>query len=202
MSQVQINPKRGIHFHEAVRAFLRHDPDVILIGEIRDGQTAQEALRASMTGHKVFATLHANKPLDALLRLNDLGVSWAYLANNLGMVITQRLVRRLCPLCKEGRRVRCTDLPEYGRKYLSQEEQIIFTAQGCSRCREGFDGRTVIAEVLGIHDGMVRMISCGDMIGLKDHLKAQKDHRTLVSDARRLVLAGTTSVEEIVRVLG
>jgi len=202
MSQVQINPKRGIHFHEAVRAFLRHDPDVILIGEVRDAQTAQEALRASMTGHKVFATLHANKPLDALLRLNDLGVSWAYLANHLGMVITQRLVRRLCSLCKEGHRVRRADLPEYGRKYLSQEEQVIFTAQDCSRCREGFDGRTVIAEVLGIHEGMVRMISCGDMISLKDHLKAQKDHRTLVLDARRLVLAGTTSVEEVVRILG
>ena len=165
MSQVQINPKRGIHFHEAVRAFLRHDPDVILVGEIRDAQTAQETARAAMTGHKVFATLHANKPLDALLRLNDLGVSWAHLANNLGMVIAQRLVRRSCPL-------------------------------------NGFQGRTVIAEVLDINEDMARLVGRGDIMGLKDHLTAQAGYRTLAADAQRLVSAGITTVEEVVRVLG
>jgi type II secretory ATPase GspE/PulE/Tfp pilus assembly ATPase PilB-like protein len=95
MTQVQTNEKRQITFGQAVRAFLRHDPNIILIGEIRDRETAGEALRAAMTGHKVFATLHANRPVDAILRLNDLGVPYTHLAGNLTMVITQRLVRCL-----------------------------------------------------------------------------------------------------------
>lgn len=95
VTQVQINDKREVTFNDTVRAFLRHDPNIILIGEIRDRQTAQEAIRAAMTGHKVFATIHANRPVDAILRLNDLGVPYTHLAGNLGMIITQRLVRRL-----------------------------------------------------------------------------------------------------------
>ena len=96
MTQVQMNEKRGICFGEAVRSFLRHDPDIILIGEIRDQLTAQEALRAAMTGHQVFATLHTNKAFDAILRLHDLGLPLTHMAEYLSMIIAQRLVRKLC----------------------------------------------------------------------------------------------------------
>lgn len=105
MTQVQTNEKRGISFSHAVRAFLRHDPNIILIGEIRDKETAQEAMRAAMTGHKVFATLHANRPMDAILRLNDLGVPFTHMAGNLSMIITQRLVRCLSEGSYKGRTV-------------------------------------------------------------------------------------------------
>ncbi len=202
MSQVQINPKRGIHFHEAVRAFLRHDPDIILVGEIRDGQTAQEVVRAAMTGHKVFATVHANRSFDALLRLNDLGVPWVHVAHNCGMVITQRLVRRLCHLCKEAKLVRREDVFKYSAKYLSQDLQTVFKAKGCSCCHEGFLGRTVIVEVLRIDDAIARMIGKGEIMELKNYLETQPGYRGLVSDAQRLISAGVTSVEEATRVLG
>ncbi len=97
MTQVQTNDKRSVDFSNTVRAFMRHDPDIILVGEIRDQETAREAVRAAMTGHKVFATLHANRPVDAILRLHDLGVPYANLAGNLTMVIAQRLLRKISP---------------------------------------------------------------------------------------------------------
>ena len=101
INQVQINEKQGITFAHATRAFLRHDPNIILIGEIRDTDTAKEAMRASLTGHKVLSTLHTNTAVDSIYRLNDLGIELSHIANSVLAVISQRLIRKLCVFCKK-----------------------------------------------------------------------------------------------------
>ena len=202
MTQVQTNERREVNFGNTVRAFLRHDPNIILIGEIRDKETAQEALRAAMTGHKVFATLHANRPLDAVLRLNDLGVPYTHMAGNLSMVITQRLLRCLCPVCKKDELVSKFELPEHERKYVRQDEQTVCGAQGCAQCEGGFKGRTIVSEVLPLDDAIQTMIGKGQVMELGQYLRCQKGHVTMFDDARRLVAAGITSVAEAVRILG
>ncbi|MBI4310086.1 MAG: Flp pilus assembly complex ATPase component TadA [Candidatus Omnitrophica bacterium] len=202
MIQVQTNDKRGISFGHAVRSFLRHDPDVILIGEIRDRETAQEALRAAMTGHKVLATLHANRPADAILRLNDLGVPYTHMAGNLSMVITQRLLRRLCPRCKSGRPVVKIQLLPYEHKYIEKEGQVIFEPRSCAQCHAGFQGRTAAAEVLSIDQDLGALIGKGDIMGLQERLSQNTEYITLFDDARRLIKQGVSSIQESVRVLG
>ena len=202
MTQVQMNEKRGITFSDAVRAFLRHDPDIMLIGEIRDQHTAQEALRAAMTGHKVFATLHANRPLDAILRLSDLGVPFTHLAGNLSMVITQRLLRRLCTACKTAQAIRKSDLAPYQHKYIESEHQEVFAAQGCPQCSQGFCGRVIASEVLNIDDEILAMMGEGRIMHLRGHLKHKAYYWSMLNDVRRLLQEGQTTIEEAVRVLG
>ncbi len=176
MTQVQINEKRGISFHQSIRAFLRHDPDIILVGEIRDELTAQEALRAVMTGHQVFSTLHANRAIDAIVRLHDLGLPYSYMADHLSLIVSQRLVRKLCSFCKTP-------------------------PTGCSQCRGGYCGQTVVAEVLVIDEKVSELIFSGDLVGLKRLLK-DNNHLTMADDARDLIERGITTREEIRRILG
>jgi len=201
MTQVQISHKRQITFGHAVRAFLRHDPNMILIGEIRDQETAREALRAAMTGHKVFATVHANRPVDAILRLNDLGIPYSHLAGNLTMIITQRLLRRLCPFCTIHKSFLKDQLEPYERPYIEEDDQGISLAQGCDQCIHGFKGRIAAAEILAVNDEIETLIGEGDITGIRQYLK-QGQYRTLFHDARQFIREGITSIEEAVRVLG
>ncbi|MBI3601271.1 MAG: Flp pilus assembly complex ATPase component TadA [Candidatus Omnitrophica bacterium] len=201
MTQVQINEKRGISFGQAVRAFLRHDPDIVLIGEIRDQLTAQEALRAAMTGHQVFATLHTNRALGAILRLHDLGLPLTHMADHLSMIIAQRLVRKLCPVCKQKKKLYKSNLLEYQAKYLNEQEQEVFVASGCNTCRNGFLGQTVVAEVLSINEVAGEFIARGDLVGLKKFIREDRKP-TMIDDAKRLIAEGITTIEEALRVLG
>ncbi len=201
MTQVQVNEKRGISFSKSVRAFLRHDPDIILIGEIRDEETAQEALRAAMTGHQIFSTLHTNRAFDAILRLHDLGLPFTHLADHLSMIISQRLVRKLCPICKENKKVNRRDVSEGQTKYLNEIEQEVFVAKGCDACRNGFKGQVVVAEVMLITENISELTAKGDLVGLKRLLK-DGSYPGMLEDARRLIESGVTSLDEIVRVLG
>ncbi len=202
ITQLQIQEARGVGFGESVRAFLRHDPDIMLIGEIRDGQTAQESMRAAMTGHKVFATLHTTRALDALLRLNDLGVQTHYIAHCLSMVMAQRLVRKLCPHCKSSRSVNKNLLRPYLQKYLSWDEQVIFEPKGCERCSNGFMGRTVIAEILTIDETVKSIIFRKQWDLLEEQVMAGSGYISFVDDAKRIILQGISSLDEIVRILG
>ncbi len=202
ITQVQIHEKRGIGFHEATRSFLRHDPDIILIGEIRDPETAQEALRASMTGHKVFSTLHTNTPLDALFRLKDLGVDPSEMANSLNGIITQRLLRKLCPYCKVKIKSSEINLDEFKKKYLWEDDQEIFEEKGCDKCIDGFWGRTVVAEILSINDEIRTLIAEKKFHTIYQTIKADPQYIHLIKDAQRLVKEGITCVTEAVRVLG
>lgn len=201
MTQVQISAKRGVDFSRSIRAFLRHDPDIILVGEIRDELTAQEALRASMTGHQIFATLHTRRALDALLRLHDLGISFGYMADHVSMIVSQRLVRKLCLHCRSERQVTEEELSLYQDRYLDGHAQSVAVANSCDHCRQGFKDQALIAEVLLIDEEIGEFISRGDIGALRRSLK-ERGYRTITDDARRLIKDKVTSLDEIVRVLG
>ena len=203
VNQVQINEKQGITFAHATRAFLRHDPNIILIGEIRDADTAKEAIRAAITGHKVLSTLHTNDTIDAIYRLHDLGISLDHIANSVLCVVSQRLVRKLCVYCRKKVIVKSDELPYFLRDSVSpeQEELSVYKPKGCSYCQQGYRGRTVIAEVLCFNEEISAMISDGRLNRLRAKIK-EDGFISLGTDATRLVLEGVTSSEEAIRVAG
>jgi len=202
VNQVQINEKQDITFAHATRAFLRHDPNIILIGEIRDPDTAKEAIRASLTGHKVLSTLHTNTAIDSIYRLNDLGIDLSNIANSVLAVISQRLVRKLCPFCKKRITIKKETFPESFREEFEKDASDIHTykAKGCSNCERGYKGRTVIAEILEF-DETVRDMVAGAKL---DQLKTLKKENplTLKKDISRLIREGITSFEEAERIVG
>lgn len=203
INQVQINEKQGITFSQAARAFLRHDPNIILIGEIRDADTAQEAIRASITGHRVLSTLHTNTAADSIYRLHDLGIDLPHLANSILCVISQRLIRKLCVFCRRRVIVKKEDLPEFFKKHLKEEENEIrvYKAKGCAHCQGGYHGRTVIAEVLYFDEDIRDMVGSGKL-GLLRHKSKEKGFINLEQDAARLAQEGVTSLEEAERLTG
>jgi type II secretory ATPase GspE/PulE/Tfp pilus assembly ATPase PilB-like protein len=203
INQVQINEKQGISFAHATRAFLRHDPDIILIGEIRDHDTAQEAIRASITGHRVLSTLHTNTAVDSIYRLHDLGIDLSHIANSILCVISQRLIRKLCPFCRKRVTVKNEALPGFIKKEFEDlgSEFRVSKARGCSHCQAGYKGRTVIAEILEFDDEARDMVSSGKLDLLRH--KAEKEaYPSLRYDAAMLILRGVTSLEEAERVVG
>jgi len=203
INQVQINEKQGITFAHAARAFLRHDPDIILIGEIRDPDTAQEAIRASITGHRVLSTLHTNTAVDSVYRLHDLGVDLSYIANSILCVVSQRLIRKLCPFCRKRVVVKKDDVPQSFKNYLKEDESEVhvYKAKGCPHCQGGYRGRTLIAEVLQFSDEIRDLVGLGKLDGIRRASK-EKGFMDLQQDAVRLVREGVTSFEEAARVAG
>ncbi|TRZ49842.1 type II/IV secretion system protein [bacterium] len=203
INQVQINEKQGITFAHATRAFLRHDPNIILIGEIRDHDTAQEAIRASITGHRVLSTLHTNTAVDSIYRLHDLGIDLAHIANSILCVISQRLIRKLCPFCRKRVTVKKDAMPDFFRKLLEEDkdEMSVYKARGCDYCQAGYKGRTVIAEILSFNDDIRDMVSSGKLDLLR-HKREEETYLTLEQDAAMLILKGVTSFEEVERVVG
>jgi type II secretory ATPase GspE/PulE/Tfp pilus assembly ATPase PilB-like protein len=203
INQVQINEKQGITFAHATRAFLRHDPNIILIGEIRDPDTAQEAIRASITGHRVLSTLHTNTAADSVYRLHDLGIELTHIANSILCVISQRLIRKLCPFCRKRVVLKKEELPELFKKYLKEDESEIrvYKAKGCAHCQAGYRGRTVIAEVLEFSDDIRDLVNLGKL-DLVRHKNKEEGFINLQQDAVRLVREGVTSLEEAMRVAG
>ena len=201
VNQVQINEKQDITFAHAARAFLRHDPNIILIGEIRDPDTAKEAIRASLTGHKVLSTLHTNTAIDAIYRLNDLGIDLSHIANSVLAVISQRLVRKLCPFCKRKVSIKKETLPESFREEFEKDatEMRVYKARGCSCCQRGYKGRTVIAEVLEFDQSVRDMVAAGKLDQLKS---GKKDGLSLKQDVSRLIREGVTTFEEAERIVG
>lgn len=203
INQVQINEKQGVTFASAARAFLRHDPDIILIGEIRDSDTAKEAMRAAITGHRVFSTLHTNTAVDSVYRLHDLGIDLAHIANSILCVISQRLIRKLCPYCKRRVLIKKEEIPESFKDCFDTLDELkVYQAKGCEHCRDtGYFGRTVIAEVLVFSENIRDMVAQGNLDQLR-HRDKEEGVLTLRQDAARLVLEGITSFEEAERVAG
>ena len=202
ITQVPVDAKKEHTFAAITRSFLRHDPDIILIGEIRDSETAQEAVRASITGHLVFSTLHTNDPVSALLRLNDLGIDYSYIASSLRCVVAQRLVRKLCPFCRVKKHVVRKEVDEFTANYLNDDEQDVFSPVGCSKCTDGYFGRTVVAETLYIDKEIQTLIEKGMINEISVRLKEKEGYLTMQKDARRLVSESVLSLEEAVRILG
>jgi type IV pilus assembly protein PilB len=198
VNQVNINPKVGLTFASALRAFLRQDPDVIMVGEIRDLETAEIAIKASQTGHLVLSTIHTNDAPKTLSRLIDMGVQPYAIATSVSLIIAQRLVRKLCPHCKAPLELPHDALLDEG----FTEAQIasglkLFKPVGCSECTDGYRGRAGIYQVMPITDAISRLIlSGGDAMQIAD--QASKEG---VWDLRRSALEkvrnGITSLDEL-----
>jgi general secretion pathway protein E len=200
VAQTQVNPRVELSFARALRAILRQDPDVVMIGEIRDLETAQIAVQASLTGHLVLATLHTNDAASAVTRIADMGVEPYLLSSSLLGVLAQRLVRTLCPAC------RVAAPPSTGeQKLLAQSGlpalEALHHPQGCSECNDtGYRGRTGIYELLIVDERIRHLIHDGSgELALRDAARAA-GMRTLRRDGARWLADGTTSLEELTRV--
>lgn len=194
--QSEVRPLGGMGFEEGVRSILRQDPDIILIGEIRDPGTAKMALRAAMTGHQVFSTLHTHDAFGSIHRLMDLGLSPSMLSGHLRAIVAQRLIRRLCLLCKAKRKM----TPYESRLLGLSSPQSLFIAKGCESCRgTGYKGRLAIAEILRFdQDFDEYLIDFSSSHSLKT-LAQRKGFISLKQDAQNRVLRGDTTMEEIIR---
>ncbi|MDO4449616.1 MAG: type IV-A pilus assembly ATPase PilB [Moraxella sp.] len=202
INQVNVNPKVGLTFASALKAFLRQDPDVVMVGEIRDLETAEIAIKAAQTGHMVLSTLHTNSAPETLTRLRNMGVASFNIATSVNLVIAQRLARRLCKHCKRPTNIPKPSLLEMGftEEDLANPDNVIYEAVGCSECREGYKGRVGIYEVLKIYPSISRIImEDGNAIQIKDEA-LKYGFRDLRRSGIMKVLQGTTSIQEMYRV--
>ncbi len=199
INQVHVNPKAELTFASALRSILRQDPDIIMIGEIRDEETARIAVQASITGHLVVSTLHTNSSASTITRLEDMGIEPYLIADSIVGVIAQRLVRRLCPACKEAKIATPEEKELLG--YKGSDELTIYTPKGCIQCDNmGYKGRIGVYEIMQMTNDLKRIVSRG---GNADDIKEQamKDGmHTLRMSASEYVINGITSFSEAMRV--
>jgi len=201
--QMQVHEEIGFTFARALRSILRHDPDVVLIGEIRDQETADIAIRASLTGHLVFATLHTNDAASAVTRLIDIGVEPFLVASSVQGILAQRLVRKVCPNCRQDCEIE--SLTEYEQVLLrdscGQEPIMLKKGQGCERCRfTGYKGRRAIGEILLVSSEVRRMIQQRETADRIKELACREGMTTLRQNAFRAVRYGMTTMTEALRV--
>ena len=202
INQVQVDEKAKKTFPAALRAILRQDPDVIMIGEIRDKETAQIAFRASVTGHLVLSTVHTNDAASAVTRLMDLGLEPFMVSSSLNAVVSMRLVRTLCPRCRESYEVNASNLNRLGARDLGEGTVTLSRGRGCSHCRDtGYHGRTGIYEVLEVSDAIRGLISSGASDAAIRAAAVENGMRTIGEDGLKKVLAGKTTLEEVTRVV-
>jgi type IV pilus assembly protein PilB len=198
VNQVNVNPRVGLTFAAAMRAFLRQDPDVIMVGEIRDLETAEIAIKAAQTGHLVLSTLHTNDAPQTLTRLVDMGVKPYAIATSVSLIIAQRLARRLCTQCKQP-----MDIPEEAllKEGFSHEDVKnglrIFAPKGCSNCTDGYKGRTGIYQVLPVTDAISRIILAGGSAPEIGDQAAKEGVWDLRRAGLEKVKSGLTSLEEV-----
>lgn len=198
IGQTQVNTKADMTFARGLRAILRQDPDVVMIGEIRDLETAEIAVQASLTGHLVLSTLHTNNAIGSVTRLHDMGVEPFLLSSSLIGVVAQRLVRVLCPVCKEAHQ---PDSAEREKLHLQADQNVtIYRAKGCEQCKQtGYHGRAGIFEVVMIDDTLRALIhNCAAEAELTEY--ARQKGPSIRADGRARVLSGITSLEELLRV--
>ncbi len=199
VNQVQVNPKANLTFANALRSILRQDPDIIMVGEIRDGETASIAVQASITGHLVVSTLHTNDTASSVTRLLDMGVERYLIADALAGIVAQRLVRRLCPNCRR----RCALPPEAAALFALEpgETAQVYEPVGCKKCNgTGYYERVGVYEVMEITPRLRALIAAGCTADALREAATEAGMRTLQQNARRLVLDGVTSLTEIKRI--
>ncbi len=201
ITQTQVHERAGMTFAAGLRAILRQDPDIIMVGEIRDHETAETAVRAALTGHLVFTTLHTNDAIGAIPRLKDIGPDPGLISDALLGIIAQRLVRRVCPHCGTAYRPGEGDLKILGIGLHEANSEEWRKGKGCSKCFEsGYSGREAIIELLNVDDPIRELIYEGGVTELRRYLK-QTDFMSFRKAAINKVIRGTTTVEEVVRVL-
>lgn len=197
INQMQINTMAGLTFESGLRALLRQDPDIILVGETRDAQTASISVRAAITGHLVLSTLHTNDAISSIVRLEDMGIEPYLIANSLIGSVSQRLIRTICPHCRQ--RVNVTDAD---RKLLGIDTAYVYQGAGCHQCNQtGYKGRTAVHEIIVIDKEIRRMISAHCEIDeIYTYVKASQQLQTLRDEVTELVLQGRTTMEELLKI--
>lgn len=201
INQIQVHPQIHLTFASALRSILRQDPDIIMIGEMRDGETAQIAVQSALTGHLVLSTLHTNTAAGAVIRMQDMGVERYLITSAVNGVLAQRLVRTLCEHCKTVDEVSAEVLERSGLARFCQPGQPLYKPVGCDQCRGlGFQGRTGIHELLPLDESMRRAVLDGLDATRLHALAIQNGMLTLYQDGLRKVAAGVTSLDEVLRV--
>jgi type IV pilus assembly protein PilB len=201
VTQIQVNEEIGLTFATALRSFLRHDPDIILVGEMRDGETAQIAVRAALTGHLVFSTLHTNDSPSAVARLVDMGIPPFLLASSLRLVVAQRLVRKICLECREPYEVSEGTLGTYGYAPRGVERYTVYKAQGCPTCNfTGVKGRIAIYEVMPVTREIRDLIIRGATPDEIAKVASDQGMKTLRESVLARVIEGVTTMDEALRV--
>ncbi|WP_437186836.1 GspE/PulE family protein [Planctomicrobium sp. SH668] len=199
ISQIQVHSKIGLTFAAGLRSILRHDPDVVLIGEIRDGETATSAIQASLTGHLVFSTLHTNDAPGSFTRLVDMGVEPYLVSSTVEGILAQRLLRKLCPKCRRAIRYKVEDLPS--DLHDGEVEHTLYEPGGCRDCRDtGYSGRTGVHELL-VNDEEIRQL-CNQRASTGDirNVCLRKGMVSLRQAGFKKMLDGTTTLEEVMRI--
>jgi type IV pilus assembly protein PilB len=201
ISQIEVNARSGLTFAAGLRTVLRSDPDVLLVGEIRDIETAQIAIQAALTGHLVLSTLHAQTAASSIARLVDMGVEASLLATSINCIVAQRLARRLCPSCRERYQPTEAEIAELALAGATADLEI-YRARGCAQCSStGYSGRVALYEVLPVTGRLRRLMRSASAEEI--HAAAvEEGMTTLRRDGMRLVLAGISSLEEVKRVSG
>jgi len=198
--QTAINEEIGMTFAAGIRSLMRQDPDIILIGEIRDGETAEMALRAAMTGHQVFATLHTNSAIGAIPRLLDIGISPSILSGNIIGIMAQRLTRRLCPHCREPYEPDAFEKKLVG--FNDNEQVVLYKAKGCDLCGGvGFKGRLAVLETLRFNEELDDMLLGQASQHAMLEKALEQGYTSMLHNALRRVRAGETTLEEISRIV-
>ncbi|MGQ4807990.1 Type II secretion system protein E [Candidatus Entotheonellaceae bacterium PAL068K] len=203
IGQIQVNPKIDLTFANGLRSILRQDPDIIMVGEIRDRETAEIAIQASLTGHLVFSTLHTNDSASAVTRLLDMGVEPFLISSSVLALMAQRLVRILCPTCRDPIQPSSEALHELGLRLddWAQADSQWYRARGCDACHgTGYWGRTGIYEMLVMHDSVRTLIMQHASATTIKTAAVQRGMQLLIQDGARKVLDGTTTAEEVLRV--
>lgn len=205
VTQVQINPKAGLLFSTALRSILRADPDIVLIGEVRDPDTAKIAMEAALSGHLVLTTLHTNTAASTPLRLTEMGVEPFLVTSAVGSVLTQRLARVLCSVCKEAYDASEKEFYAAGYKdadFEGLDTSMLYRAVGCRTCgHTGYLGRVVLAEVMNVTEDIERMIIQQASIAELERMACDEGMRTLRQDGLLKAIQGTTTLEEVLRVV-
>ena len=203
INQVQMNPKAGLTFAAALRAFLRQDPDVIMVGEIRDLETAEIAIKAAQTGHQVLSTLHTNSAAETLTRLLNMGVPSYNIASSATLIMAQRLCRRLCPRCRQEIHPSEAELLSIGftEEEISQGLTIYGPGKGCEQCHGGYKGRVGVYELLVMSEPIAQAIMSGANSLAIEKLAQQEGMQTLKQSALEKVKLGLTSLDEVRRVV-
>lgn len=200
VNQVNVLPKIGLDFASALRAFLRQDPDVVMVGEIRDLETAEISIKAAQTGHLVLSTVHTNSAAETLTRLSNMGVSSFNIASAVSLIIAQRLARKLCPHCKEPVDIPHEALRREGFSQQAIQQSTLFRPVGCKQCTHGYKGRVGVYEVVPITDAM-RQLIMRDANSLDiDQLARREGYPSLHQSGLLKVMQGITSLEEVNRV--
>jgi type IV pilus assembly protein PilB len=197
VNQVHINTKAGLTFASTLRAILRQDPDIIMVGEIRDAETAEIAVRAAITGHLVLSTLHTNDTVSTITRLVDMGIESFLVATSVVGVISQRLVKRICPKCKKE--IPCTE--EDMRNLKISKPTKLYKGAGCRECsNSGYKGRIGVHEILVMDKNVKALITRGESSAAIRSAAESVGMVSLADSCRRLVVEGITTIEEMLRV--